>query len=199
MLALIHIPGGTFMMGSPEGEGFDDERPQHLVEVAPFAIAAHPVTQDLYRAVTGKSPSHFGEKGRGNCPVESVSWFDAIAFCNLLSDLEGKPRMYDAQGSRTGAVGGYRLPTEEEWEYSCRAGTTGPYYWGDDASDATLSAHVHWAKNCDRPQPVGLKPPNPWGIYGMLGNVWEWTETEYETYVEKLARRDRMLREGVPA
>ena len=113
-LDMVVIPSGTFMMGSPEGQGDDDEKPQHEVTVQPFLMGKYPITQAQYQRVMGKNPSYFKGDDR---PVERVSWDDAVEFCQRLSKQTGIE---------------YRLPTEAEWEYACRAGTTTPYHFGEN-------------------------------------------------------------------
>ena len=123
---------------------------------ATFAIGKYPVTQAQYEAVIGTNPSHF--QGNPQNPVESVSYNDAIAFCQKLSQVTGK---------------NYRLPTESEWEYACRAGTTTNYYFGDDANQ--LEDYAWYSGNSEgTTHPVGLKLPNAWGLYDIYGSVWEW-------------------------
>ena len=148
----------------------------------PFYLGIHEVTQGQYRAVMGDNPSHF--KGSGDLPVEQVSWLDAVEFCNKLSELENRTPFYRVDGigglHRRGE--GYRLPTEAEWEYACRAGSATRYPFGDDAG--MLGEHAWYGSNADRrTQSVGQKLPNAWGIHDMLGNVWEWCGDWYdETY-----------------
>lgn len=167
----IRIEPGEFLMGSPDSdeEAFDDEKPQHRVRIMrPFEMGVTPVTQDLYRAVTGKNPSGFEGNDR---PVESVSWFDAVAFCNALSREEGLPEAYRIDGKSVEWLRrspGYRLPTEAEWEYACRAGSAQSRYGEPDA--------VAWydGNSGHETRAVGGKKPNAWGLHDMLGNVWEW-------------------------
>ena len=131
-----------------------------MVKVASgtFAIGKYPVTQEQYEAVMGVNPSHF--QGNPRNPVESVSYDDAVAFCKKLSQLTGK---------------NYRLPTESEWEYACRAGTTTDYCFGNDANQ--LEDYAWYYNNSeDTTHPVGQKKPNTWGIYDMHGNVWEYCQ-----------------------
>lgn len=148
------IPAGEFLMGSPKDdrEGFDDERPQHMVRLTQsFWLADVPVTQAVWQAVMGRNPAHFEGLYR---PVEEVSWDGAQAFIKELGTLQpGRP---------------WRLPTEAQWEYACRAGTTTPRY-------GELDEVAWWSGNSGRQtQPVGQKRPNAWGLHDMLGNVWEW-------------------------
>lgn len=181
---MILIPEGSFTMGSREddSEAYGDERPAHRVTLTKsFYIKATPVTQAEWETVMGFNPSYFKGAER---PVEKVSWYDAVAYCNALSEREGLQPAYRLEGVQ-GKPGeknykidevvwerespGYRLPTEAEWEYACRAGTTTPLY-GD------LDRIAWYCNNCPTTmtQPVGQKQPNAWGLYDMLGNVWEW-------------------------
>jgi formylglycine-generating enzyme required for sulfatase activity len=156
MMKLVLIPAGKFMMG----EGKD----QHEVTISkPFYVGVTEVTQAQYEAVMGTNPSHF--KGATN-PVETVSWNDATEFCKKLSE---KTRQ---------AV---RLPTEAEWEYACRAGTTSRFSFGDE--DSALGDYAWHDDNSDRTtHPVGQKRPNAWGLYDMHGNVEEWCADWYGDY-----------------
>ncbi|MEV6279376.1 formylglycine-generating enzyme family protein [Nocardia sp. NPDC051832] len=147
------------------------------VEVKPFALAAFLTTQQQYAELTSEHPSAaVGER----LPVESVSWADAVRFCNALSDRAGLKPVYlllddDVQWDST--ADGYRLPTEAEWEYACRAGSTGPRYGELD--------EIGWYRgnSSGHPHEVGGKLPNSWGLYDMLGNVWEWCWDYYDTEV----------------
>jgi formylglycine-generating enzyme required for sulfatase activity len=169
-MKLVLIPAGEFLMGSPDSDedADDDEKPQHRVRITqPFYLGATPVTQGQYRAVTDANPSHF--QGSDDRPVEQISWEEARVFCDKLNTLEG-PRL----GSER-----YRLPTEAEWEYACRAGSTARFSFGDDA--AGLGDYAWFSGNSGgQTHPVGQKRPNAWGLYDMHGNVWEWCEDWYE-------------------
>lgn len=167
---MVVIPAGSFLMGSPadEKDRFENEGPQHAVTVGRFALGAHEVTFAEYdafaEATNRKKPSDEGW-GRGNRPVIHVSWDDAQAYAAWLSEKTGKR---------------YRLPTEAEWEYAARAGTTGRFFWGDDPADTQLCEYANGSADCNdgylNTSPVASFKPNPFGLYDMLGNVWEWVE-----------------------
>ncbi len=164
-LEMVDIPAGKFNMGSNE---YDQEKPIHEVIVPAFQIGKYPITQAQYQAVMGTNPSRFSENPQN--PVETINWFDAQEFCEKLSQLTGK---------------NYRLPTEAEWEYACRAGTETLFSFGDDESQ--LGDYAWFRANSNNTtHPVGEKRPNLWGIYDMHGNVWEWCADEYhKSYVNK--------------
>jgi len=165
ILEMVYIPGGTFMMGSPENEKrrSSDEGPQHKVTIEPFYMSKYLVTQAQWEAVMGNNPSHF--KGE-NRPVETVSWHDAVDFCQRLSEKTGKR---------------YGLLRSAQWEYGCRAGTTTPFYFGDTITTDLANYDGNYTygsgpKGVYRKQTtdVGSFPPNAFGLYDMHGNVWEW-------------------------
>ena len=185
-MRLVLIPAGNFVMGSPDSEGgrYPDEGPQHEVTISrPFYMGVFEVTQEQYEQVMGTNPSFF--KGPAN-PVESVSWDNAMEFCEKLSEKTGKK---------------VTLPTEAQWEYACRAGSTTAFHTGDDLkpgrANAVFSASGPpgaWEKAMDwvrkrlgmKAKPVGAQtlpvggfPPNAFGLYDMHGNVWEWCADWY--------------------
>lgn len=179
----VFITAGSFMMGSPGTESgrSNYEGPQTRVTISsPFLLKATEVTQGEWKAVMGSNPSSFSSCG-DNCPVENMTWFDAVEFCNRLSKKEGLEQCYQINGtsvtSRGPACRGYRLPTEAEWEYSARAGTA-------DARYGDINAVAWYDQNSgSKTHPVGQKSPNAWGLWDMLGNVWEWCD---DWYADKL-------------
>jgi formylglycine-generating enzyme required for sulfatase activity len=194
---MVYIPGGSFMMGSPEDEGYKSEKPQHKVTIEPFYMSKYLITQQQWQAIMGNDPSHF--KGK-NHPVECVSWQDTVAFCKKLAKLTHKT---------------YRLPTEAEWEYACRAGTTTPFYFGETittelANYDGYSTYGSGPKGVYREATtdVGDFPPNAFGLYDMHGNVWEWcADPWHDNYknapndgriwdLEKNYNENRVLRGG---
>ena len=163
-LEMVPIPENMFQMGSPPGQGYDDEYPRHTVWVSTFLIGKYPVTQEQWKAVMGWLPP-CRCKGPKR-PVDRVSWIDATAFCEQLSKKTGRS---------------YRLPSEAEWEFACRAGTTTPFYFGETITTNLsnyVGEHIYRSEpqghyrhgSCD----VGSFPPNTFGLYDMHGNVWEW-------------------------
>ncbi|MCK6573451.1 formylglycine-generating enzyme family protein, partial [Myxococcota bacterium] len=176
----VTIPTGEFTMGSPSGEkGRDGDETPHRVRITRgFYLKATEVTQGEWESVMGSNPSGFTDCGK-TCPVENVSWNDAVSYLNKLSDREGLGRCYDASGAFVGlSCKGYRLPTEAEWEYAARAGTTGARHGDLDAVawyDGNSGSTTH---------PVGKKRSNAWGLYDMLGNVSEWTNDRYGDYAD---------------
>ena len=166
---MVLIPAGTFLMGSIHGE--QDENPVHQVSVAAFYMGRTETTQDEYERVMGKNPSHF--KGK-DLPVEDVTWFDAIKYCNARSIKEGRTPSYnESNGACNYAANGYRLPTEVEWEYACRAGTTDEYHGPVDAIgwyDGNSGGTTH---------PVATKRANAFGLHDMAGNVAEYCNDWY--------------------
>ncbi len=197
-LEMVAIPGGTFLMGTEDEEierlvkkfnweGFRKERPQHEVTVPPFFMGKYPITQAQWKAIASRTdlkvekdldlnPAHFKDRPDSDRrPVEQVNWDHAIEFCARLSKL---------------TVREYRLPSEAEWEYACRAGTTTPFYFGETitgelANYDASNTYAEEAKGEYRQQttPVGQFPPNAFGLYDMHGNVWEWcADTWHDNY-----------------
>jgi formylglycine-generating enzyme required for sulfatase activity len=190
----VRIEPGEFTMGLPEDElgRFGDVETRHQVTITrAFLMKTTEVTQAEWRAVMGTDPSGFADCGE-TCPVEMVSWFDAVDYVNRVSDAEGLPRCYADDVGRTFAgldCTGYRLPTEAEWEYAARAGTQTAFYTGDmvnfgcDTVDANLNLAGWYCGNSgDTTHPVGQKQVNAWGLYDMHGNVWEWVQDHLAAY-----------------
>lgn len=197
----VLITGGSFRMGSPDTEAWRSaDEIQHEVTVSDFYISPYEVTQEEYEAVMGENPSYF--KG-GKLPVESISWLEAVTYCNSLSEQEGRTPVYTIEGSNVSwdrSADGYRLPTEAEWEYACRAGTETPFntrtsisaeeanYWGDypymieenyfDQENLEIKPGVYRQTTVE----VDSFSPNEWGLYNMHGNVGEWVWDYYGDY-----------------
>jgi len=180
---IVQISSGRFMMGDKN----EIDAAPHEVVVNAFAIDKYLVTQEQYQKVMGANPSRW--KGEKN-PVEQVRWSDAVKFCNKRSELEGLQPCYDLKTWACNfEANGYRLPTEAEWEYACRAGATTAYFFGDTPSK--LGDYAWFAKNAGgHPRPVGQKQPNSWGLYDMCGNVWEWCNDFYNVDYYKETPRD---------
>jgi len=171
-LEMVQIPGGSFMMGSPESEKrrYESESPQHEVNVPAFSMGKFVVTQEQYQQIMGNNPSYFTEK-EAKLPVEQVSWNNAVEFCQKLSEKTGRE---------------YRLPSEAEWEYACRAGTTTPFHFGETITTelanykgTSIYASEPKGKHLQRTTDVGIFPPNAFGLYDMHGNVWEWCQDDW--------------------
>jgi len=169
-LDMIWVKHGTFMMGSPVSEADRDKGEiQHQVTLTKgFYLGKHEVTQAQWERVMGNNPSYFKGADR---PVENVSWNDAVEFCKELTEMEKK-------AGRVPQGMSYQLPTEAQWEYACRAGTTTVYSWGDSIS----SSNANYDKNIDETTPVGKYPANPWGFHDMHGNVYELCADWYGKY-----------------
>ncbi|PYJ79234.1 MAG: hypothetical protein DME22_25710, partial [Verrucomicrobia bacterium] len=181
---MVRISEGRFMMGDKA----EVDATPHEVLVSPFYIDKHLVTQEQFQKVMGANPSRW--KGDKN-PVEQVRWSDAVRFCNKRSELEGLQPCYDLKTWKCNFdANGYRLPTEAEWEYACRAGTTTAYFFGDAPSK--LGDYAWFDKNSGgHPRPTGQKQTNPWGLYDMCGNVWEWCNDFYKVdYYQEAPRED---------
>ena len=162
-MEFVRVPAGEFLMGSESEEAGSDEQPLTRVRISRgFYLGKHEVTQAEWQAVMGRNPSAFDECGP-DCPVENVSWEDVQEFIRKLNAAVGEER--------------YRLPTEAEWEYAARAGTSGDRYSED------LDAIAWYDGNSGgRTHPVGRKAPNAWGLHDMLGNVWEWPQDRFGGY-----------------
>ncbi len=170
---MVLLPAGMYQMGSPEPQGYPDEHPRHLVIISSFSIGRFPITQRQWTAIMGRLPAcRFKGDGR---PIENVSWHDAQEFCRRLAKKTGRP---------------YRLPSESEWEYACRAGTTTPFCFGETLTTDLANYcgdHIYGMgpKGIYRHEPtlMGIFPPNGFGLYDMHGNVWEWcTDAWHDDY-----------------
>jgi formylglycine-generating enzyme required for sulfatase activity len=163
-LEMVSVPAGRFMMGSRPGRGYDDEHPQHSVAIASFLLGKYPITQEQWEAVMAWKPPYRCQGPRR--PVDRVTWNNAIEFCHRLWEKTGRA---------------YRLPSEAQWEYGCRADTTTPFYFGETIT-TDLANYVGEHTYLSEPKgvyrhvttDVGSFPPNAFGLYDMHGNVWEW-------------------------
>jgi formylglycine-generating enzyme required for sulfatase activity len=200
--ALVRLPGGSFVMGSPaealgwEGEwkADNDELYQRLIEVPAFSLCQTEVTQGQVEAVMGVNPSRCKYGCGAELPVQSVSWYDAVAYLNRLTTLESEALTALGEAPLTARYGvngqevtwtegctGYRLPTEAEWDYAARAETTTSWSFGEDP--AVIGEYAWYSGNAkDKVHAVGTKKANPWGLHDLHGNVWEWVWDAYELY-----------------
>jgi formylglycine-generating enzyme required for sulfatase activity len=190
-IEMMYVPGGTFIMGS--NKFFRYEFPCHEVTLVGFWMGKYEVTQAQFQEVMGRNPSYFRRNSQR--PVEQVSWYDAVEFCNALSTKAGLRPAYtiDKKGKdpdnyhryddvrwtvrEVPGSNGFRLPSEAEWEYAARAGTSTDYYWGDK-----LDVRYGWIWHYRATSPVGKKLPNAFGLYDMSGNVQEWCWDWYDNY-----------------
>ena len=182
-IAMLELPAGTFPMGTrPDEPGRRDDELRHEVTLtSPFLLGKYEVTQSQWLAVMGTNPSeHVGD----SLPVENVSWHEAVQFCNRLSETHGLTPAYTIDGDRVSwdrKADGFRLPTEAEWEYACRAGTTTAYFDGPCLDETAANSDCRTQTTDCEPGTtrgetidVGSVTANPWGLYDMIGNVREW-------------------------
>ena len=206
-IELVYCPEGSFMMGAVPNNAYAnaDEKPRHKVTLDGFWVGKYDVTQEQYEKVMGTNPSKF--KGKPKNPVEQVSWYDAVEFCNALSISSGLTPYYvidkakkDPNNLSVGdniklsvtinpSANGFRLPTEAEWEYANRAGSDTIYYWGNNYDANLIDQYaVYFMNSKYGTHPVGTKKPNKWGLYDMSGNIyqwcWDWYDEKYYTVNE---------------
>lgn len=186
---MVYVSGGSFSMGDSDEQRVVDMKPVHTVTVGSFWMGRYEITQAQWKSVMGSNPSTL--KNCDNCPVENVSWLDAVAFCNKLSDKEGKQRVYTLNGNEVKVdffANGYRLPTEAEWEYAAGGGFTKRSKFGNGQDVLRTSTANYYANlSADgsyraKPVSVGSFQPNSLGLYDMTGNVWEWCQDWYGNY-----------------
>ena len=197
----VLIKGGSFQMGSPDSEAWRSaDETQHSVTVSDFYMSKYELTQKEYEEITGSNPSNFSGE---DLPVENISWLDAVAYCNARSEKEGLTPVYTIDGQNVSwdrSANGYRLPTEAEWEYACRAGTTTPFYMENSPSADEANYYGHYPYGIEdnyfsqgnlevKPGeyrqttvPVNSFSENPYGLYNMHGNVGEWVWDYYGEY-----------------
>jgi len=171
-LKFCRIPAGNFVMGSPEKEQDHEvgEGPQRRVTISkPFLLGMFEITHDQWKAVTGKIRNYAGFDGSNfDAPMQTTSWNECKDFIDKLNEL---------------GIGKFRLPTEAEWEYACRAGTTTRFYWGEDPDLTGIDEYAWYDENSDgEAHEAGEKKPNPWGLYDMAGNVYEWCQDWHDPY-----------------
>lgn len=199
---MVRIEPGTFRMGSDVDD--EDEKPVHEATITKaFEMSSHEITQKQYEQIVGDNPSWFSASGPGkakvredtsNHPVENLTIYEAILFCNKLSERVGLHPYYISDGKKLSICDehGFRLPTEAEWEYACRAGSDQTFFFGNDEKD--LDDFAWYKRNSNgKPHPVGQKKPNAWGLYDMQGNVMEWCFDYFDAFYYKSSPREDPL------
>ncbi|MBF0622376.1 MAG: formylglycine-generating enzyme family protein [Magnetococcales bacterium] len=182
----VEIPAGRFMMGSPDSDDLarDNEKPQRDVTISSLSCMRYPVTRKLYQEVIGKVSDHWDDQAKENWPITEISWLEAVIFCNQWSERVGLTPCYEQQSKQIiwhRRADGIRLPTEAEWEYLCRAGTETPWFFGE--TDDLGKEYAWFEDNSEnRPHAVGTRKANPWGLYDLSGNVFEWCWDRYGDY-----------------
>ncbi len=183
-ITFVTIPSGTFRMGEIQDGGYSDEVPVHKVTLDSFEMSIYEITQSQYESITGSNPSQFNINS--DLPVDNISWIRAVNFCNMLSDQEGFMKCYNEDTWECDfSMDGFRLPTEAEWEYACRAGTETYFSTGNNlSSDRNTSSDLDLAgwyqyNSSRKTHIVGQKEPNTFGLYDMHGNLKEWCNDWY--------------------